>query len=71
MMTYIVVRNLDTYYDDAWMALLSNTVIYLLSQPKTEWRTHLLKLCLDTFTIVYSTDPKFLLEIEGFKASPS
>jgi hypothetical protein len=35
MMTYIVVRNLDTYYDDAWMALLSNTVICLLSQAKT------------------------------------
>ena len=37
--SFMVVQNIDTYHDEAYLALLGSTLIYLLRQPESEWRT--------------------------------
>lgn len=59
MMTFNVMQNVDTLYEDAYLALLSNTLLYLLKEPDTEWKRGILDLIDKTVRIVYYDHPDF------------
>ena len=60
LMTFNCVKNVDTLYEEAYLALLSNAFIYLINQQKpSTWQKGLIKLIYSTTIIVYGENKKF------------
>jgi len=59
MMTFNVMQNVDTLYEDAYLALLSNTLVYLLGEKESEWKKELLQVIENTVKLVYYDTPSF------------
>ena len=38
----MVVQNIDTYHEEAYLALLGTTFVYLLKLPESEWKNLLI-----------------------------
>ncbi len=54
MMTYVIMRNADTYYEEAYLALLSSTIVFIYkNEKKSEWRDVLLKLLYSTLHLTF------------------
>ena len=70
LMTFNVVQNVDTLYEEAYMTLLANTFLYLLKQSESEWRDKLLKAIHDTCSIVYYDDQNFRKYQQGLIDAP-
>ena len=65
--SFMVVQNIDTYHDEAYMALLGSTFMFLLSQKKSEWRDELINSIYTSMKVTYgSTDSfnEFIKEVE-------
>jgi hypothetical protein len=60
LMTFNVMQNVDTLYDDAYLALLSNTLLYLLEETDTQWKDDLLKLIDATVRMTYYDSKDFV-----------
>jgi hypothetical protein len=59
LMTFNVMQNADTSYDNAYIALLANTLVYLISKPASEWRDNLLDQLHITVKVVYGESKFF------------
>eukprot|EP01016_Furgasonia_blochmanni_P034069 TRINITY_DN3632_c0_g1_i2.p1 TRINITY_DN3632_c0_g1~~TRINITY_DN3632_c0_g1_i2.p1 ORF type:complete len:801 (+),score=200.79 TRINITY_DN3632_c0_g1_i2:442-2844(+) len=53
LMTFNVMTNVDTFYENAYFALLGNLQYYLMTQPESEWRNSLMELVRQTFKLAY------------------
>jgi hypothetical protein len=51
--SFMVVQNIDTYHDEAYLALLGTTYVFLLKQPSSEWRNTLIDLVYSSIKITY------------------
>lgn len=60
LMTFNVMGNADTCFESAYLALLANVCLYLLTQTASEWRSDTLNLIGSTISITYANK-------EGFK----
>lgn len=63
----MVVQNIDTYYTEAYLALLANTFVYLLLAERGEWRKGMLQSIYESIKVTYGQDPAFqnwVLKIE-------
>lgn len=54
LMTFNVMGNADTCFENAYLALLANTCYFLLNQTASEWRTHMLDLVANTLAMTYA-----------------
>lgn len=59
LMTFNVMQNVDTIFENAYMALLSATLVYLLPQPDSAWKKNILNLIYKTIKIAYSNSGGF------------
>lgn len=53
LMTFNVMLNVDTLYENAYSALLAAATVHLLGLPENQWRNNLLDLINKTFKITY------------------
>jgi len=53
MMTFNCMRNLDTFFPEAYLALLSNFLVKLLKEPESQWRAETIDKVIYTAEIVY------------------
>ncbi len=61
LMTFNVMQNADTIFENSYFALMCNTFLYLISQPKSEWRNDLMNLLCKTLKITFSSSKWFKL----------
>lgn len=57
--SFMVVQNIDTFHDEAYMALLASTFVFLLKEQDSEWRNNLLKLIHSSIKVTYWQTPEF------------
>jgi len=70
-MTFNVVHNVDTYYPEAYLALLANTLILFLNQiPRSSYILELLDKIYHSINIVYSHRPFFITYAKLLQESP-
>lgn len=53
LMTFVVSQNADAVYDDAYLSLLANSLVYLIDQPQSKWKDELWNRILTTIIMVY------------------
>ena len=70
LMTFVVNNNLDILYTDAYLSLLANTAVFLISQPPSEWKDDHLNRVIFTTHLVYSHHPQFREYHESFISHP-
>lgn len=70
LMTFNVVQNIDTLYEEAYLTLLANTLLYLFEQPESEWRDNLFAMIHSTCQITYSQEESFLQYRAGLLNDP-
>jgi hypothetical protein len=49
----MVVQNIDTYHEEAYLALLASTFVFLLKEPNSEWRENLIKKIYSSMKVTY------------------
>ena len=57
--SFMVVQNIDTYHDEAYLALLGTTFVYLLKQPESEWKNRLIEQIYTSIKITYGDTKEF------------
>jgi hypothetical protein len=57
--SFMVVQNIDTYHDEAYLALLGTTYVFLLRQPNSQWRNDLIDRIYTSIKITYGTTSEF------------
>lgn len=65
--SFMAVQNIDTYYTEAYLALLANTFVYLLLAEKNEWTAGLVNSIYESVKATYGQEPSFqewILRIE-------
>lgn len=71
VMTFNVLKNPDSLFEEAYLALLANTIIYLLTnEPESEWRNSLLTRVYTTVQIILKSKPEFRLQMDMFAMDP-
>ena len=66
--SFMVVQNIDTYHEEAYLALLASTFVFLLKEPNSEWKENLLKKIHSSMRVTYWQQPSFReLIAEGLK----
>jgi hypothetical protein len=51
--SFMTVQNIDTYYSEAYLALLANTFVYLLQAEKGEWTKNLVQSIYESIKATY------------------
>lgn len=57
--SFMVVQNIDTFHDEAYLALLASTFVFLIKEPKSEWRDNLIRLIYTSIKVTYWQTPEF------------
>ena len=70
LMTFLVMQNVDFYYDEAYLALLANTFGFMLTFEKTEWRDEILNKIYLTVKMTYEPEPSFKKYLTLFIEDP-
>jgi len=70
LMSFIVCQEADALYDEAYLALLANTLLFLLEQPASEWREALWKRTIMTILMIYAKSETFNAYSEKLLKSP-
>lgn len=55
----MVVQNIDTYHDEAYLALLGATFTFLIRQPQSEWRDALIDKIYTSIKVTYGVTEEF------------
>lgn len=55
--SFMVVQNIDTYHDEAYLALLGTVFVYLLKQPKSEWKKTMFQKIYTSIKVTYGATP--------------
>lgn len=57
--SFMVVQNIDTYHEEAYLALLASTFVFLLKEPQSEWRDNLIKKIHSSIKVTYWQNQSF------------
>lgn len=68
--SFMVVQNIDTYHEEAYLALLGSTFLFLLRQPESEWRDELIKKIYTSIKVTYGCTPEFQEFIREVEKNP-
>lgn len=71
LMTFNVMQNVDTLFENAYSALLAAATVFLLDKPENEWRNNLLTLINKTLKITYAESLGFQKYCEVLLTEPS
>lgn len=71
LMSYNVVLNVDVLFEEAYLSLLANALIYALGLPESDWRDRLLQAIHISCNVVYGKDVNFLKYQEGLTKDPA
>ncbi|CAD8210138.1 unnamed protein product [Paramecium octaurelia] len=53
IMTFVVCENADVCFDYSYAALLANTLLFLIRQPKSEWTKEMISLINESYSLAY------------------
>jgi len=70
MMTFNVMKNVDTFFPDAYAGLLANTLVRLLKYPDSEWKKEMIDLIYNTTELVYGGQQLFEEGVNLLKDKP-
>lgn len=70
-MTFTVMQNADTMFESAFSALLANTLIFLIQEPKSSWRDDLLDLIYETSKMTYYSSKNFETYAKALTETPN
>jgi len=70
LINFVTTENLDILLESSYLALLSNSAIYLLTQPKTEWSMTLFKRIIMSTLLVYGKNKSFLQYCDSLRVEP-
>ncbi|CAK71167.1 unnamed protein product (macronuclear) [Paramecium tetraurelia] len=59
LLTFMVQQNVDTFYEETYLALLANALIFVYKQPRSKWQEDTINLIYSTTSIVYKGTEKF------------
>ncbi|CAK90707.1 unnamed protein product (macronuclear) [Paramecium tetraurelia] len=59
LLTFMVQQNVDTLYEETYLALLSNSLINVLKKQKSQWQTEIMEQIFETTKLVYSGTKNF------------
>lgn len=68
--SFMAVQNIDTYYTEAYLALLANTFVYLLLSEKGEWTSGLVNSIYESVKATYGQEASFQEWILRIEADP-
>lgn len=68
--SFMVVQNIDTYHEEAYLALLASTFVFLLREPVSEWRDNLIRKIHSSLRVTYWQDAAFREFILGSLENP-
>ena len=68
--SFMVVQNIDTFHDEAYMALLASTFLFLLKESESEWRNNLISLIHSSMKVTYWQTKEFRTFIEQSIENP-
>jgi hypothetical protein len=51
--SFMVVQNIDTYHDEAYLALLGSVFVFLLKQQKSDWKKQMLQKIYTSIKVTY------------------
>lgn len=71
LMTFLVMQNVDFYYDEAYLALLANTFVFMLTFDKSEWRDDILNKIYLTVKMTYESEASFKNYMNLFIEKPT
>eukprot|EP01016_Furgasonia_blochmanni_P035105 TRINITY_DN3857_c0_g1_i11.p1 TRINITY_DN3857_c0_g1~~TRINITY_DN3857_c0_g1_i11.p1 ORF type:complete len:223 (+),score=58.67 TRINITY_DN3857_c0_g1_i11:23-670(+) len=54
LMTFNVMQNIDTLFENAYLALMAAAQYHLVCQPASAWRDHMIELIGKTFNLTYA-----------------
>jgi hypothetical protein len=63
--SFMVVQNIDTYHDEAYLALLGTTYVFLLKQADSQWRNELIDQIYSSIKITYGVKTDFQAFIQS------
>lgn len=70
LMTFLVMQNVDFYYDEAYFALLANAFIFMFTFEQSEWRDEILNKIYLTVKMTYEGEPSFKNYLSLFIEKP-
>lgn len=68
--SFMVVQNIDTYHEEAYLALLGSVFLFLLRQPASQWREKLIKQIYSSIKITYGVTSEFQEFIKKVEENP-
>lgn len=66
LMTFVVMQNIDTYYEEAFLALLANSFCFMLNFKENEWRNNMLDRIYKTIKFSYGEEEDFKSYLTSF-----
>jgi len=57
--SFMVVQNIDTYHEEAYLALLGTVYVFLLKQNPSSWRDELIDLIYTSIKVTYGATKEF------------
>jgi translation elongation factor EF-1alpha len=70
LMTFNTMRNVDTFYYEAYAGLLANTLVRLLKYDDSSWKNKMIDMVHNTTEMVYGENPSFERSIELLLTDP-
>ncbi|CAD8065742.1 unnamed protein product [Paramecium sonneborni] len=69
-MTFVLMENADTCFENAYAALLGNTLLYMICQEENQWKYEMIELINSSFILSYSQSVKAQFHLEKLLADP-
>ena len=60
LLTFNMVLNVDTYYDEAYLALLANACVFMFNSEESQWRAQILNQIFETMQITFMKNEEYL-----------
>ncbi len=70
LMTFVVSQTNDAYFEDAYLALLANALLYIMEQKEDAWKETMWARVMETVLAVYAKTAEFQKYSEALKKSP-
>ena len=66
LMTFVVMQNIDTFYEEAYLALLASSFCFMLNFKENEWRNNMLDRIYKTVKFSYGEEDDFKKYLSSF-----
>ncbi|CAD8160045.1 unnamed protein product [Paramecium octaurelia] len=69
-MTFVLMENADTCFENAYAALLGNTLLYMICQDDNQWKFEMIELINSSFMLAYAESGKVKYHMDHLLSDP-